>query len=172
MLELGVLNVDVIRNMIDVWGKKGIVLLNISPKADGIIPEEQRNVLAVIGQWISKHKEAVYETRAYSTYGYGEAAFEKGHFGGQSATMAYSEKDIRFATSKDKSRLYAFSLGLPAPSSPLEIRLDEERKVKRVSVVGSEVDLKWSAAGNVLTVQTPPATDMNELATVFRIEFE
>jgi alpha-L-fucosidase len=40
----------VIRNMIDVWSKRGIVLLNISPMANGIIPDAQREVLAAIGQ--------------------------------------------------------------------------------------------------------------------------
>lgn len=162
----------VIRNMIDVWSKKGIVLLNISPMANGTINKEQRDVLAAIGKWISKHKEAVYETRTHSTFGYGEAAIEEGHFGGQSATITYSKNDIRFTVSKDKNTLYVFSLGLPTPKAPLEIRTDIERKVKRVSLVGSEVELRWSVAGNKVTLQTPDATDMDELATVFRIEFE
>lgn len=56
---------------------------------------------------------------------------------------------------KDKKTLYAFSLGLPKPNSPFKIRQDAEQKVKRVSVVGSEVDLKRSAAGNTITLQTP-----------------
>ncbi|HYC84385.1 MAG TPA: alpha-L-fucosidase [Chryseosolibacter sp.] len=162
----------VIRNMIDVWSKKGIVLLNISPKADGTINNEQRNVLAILGQWIGRHKEAVYETRAYSIYGYGEAAFKKGDFGGQSATMDYNEKDIRFTTSKDQKRLYVFSLGLPAPNSAFELQTDIGRKVKGVSVVGSEVELKWSVNDNRLTFQTPETTDMDALATVFRVEFD
>jgi alpha-L-fucosidase len=162
----------VIRNMIDVWSKKGIVLLNISPMANGIINTEQRNILAAIGKWIDKHKDAVYETRAYSTYGYGEAAFEQGHFGGQSATIDYNKNDIRFTVSKDNKSLFVYSLGLPTPNAPLEIRTDIKQKVKRVSVVGSNAELKWSMAGNKLTLQTPAATEMDELATVFRIEFE
>jgi alpha-L-fucosidase len=162
----------VIRNMIDVWSKKGIVLLNISPKADGTINAEQRSILGVIGQWMNKHQEAVYNTRAFSTYGYGEAAFKKGDFGGQSATMNYSEKDIRFTTSEDGTRLYAFSLGLPKPNSTLEIQTALDKKVKRVSVVGNEADLTWTMANNRLKIQTPAATEMDPLATVFRIEFE
>jgi alpha-L-fucosidase len=162
----------VIRNMIDVWSKRGIVLLNISPKADGTIPDEQQNVLTTIGRWIDKHKEAIYETRAYSILGYGEAAFEKGEFGGQSATIDYSEKDIRFAVSKDQKNLYVFALGLPASDSNLEIRTPIESKIKRVSVVGSEVDLKWSLTDSILTLTTPNSSDMDELATVFKIEFE
>jgi alpha-L-fucosidase len=162
----------VIRNMIDVWSKRGIVLLNISPKADGTINDEQRNVLITIGKWIEKHKAAIYETRAYSTYGYGEAKFEKGEFGGQSATMDYNQNDIRFTVSKDKKHLYVFSLGLPSPDANLEIRTPIESKIKRVSMVGNGVDLKWSVTDNMLTFTTPNSSDMDELATVFNIEFE
>ncbi len=162
----------VIRNMIDVWSKKGIVLLNISPMANGVINTEQRFILATIGKWINKHKEAVYETRPYSVYGYGEAAIEDGHFGGQSATIKYSKSDIRFTVSKDNKYLYVYSLGLPNPNAALEIRTDMDRKIKRVSVVGSDAELRWSMNGNKLTLQTPSASDMDELATVFRIEFE
>ncbi len=163
----------VIRNMIDVWSKKGIVLLNISPKADGTIPDEQRTVLAAIGKWMEKHKEAIYETRAYSTYGYGAAKFEKGEFGGQSATMDYSEKDIRFTESKDRKSLYVFSLGLPASGSNIEIREVTNPNIRRISVVGSGVDLNWSVVNGVIMIQTPGSpADMDEIATVFKVEFE
>jgi alpha-L-fucosidase len=162
----------VIRNMIDVWSKRGIVLLNISPKADGTIPEEQRNVLTSIGKWIEKHKEAVYETRAYSAFGYGTAEIEKSQFGGQSATMAYNQNDIRFALSKDKKHLYIYVLGLPAAHSDLEIRNAIEPKIKQVSVVGSGVELKWSVTDGKLTIKTPNSAEMDEIATVFKIDFE
>jgi alpha-L-fucosidase len=162
----------VIRNMIDVWSKKGIVLLNISPKADGTIPQEQRDVLINIGKWIEKHKEAVYETRAYSIYGYGDAKFQKGEFGGQSATIEYNQNDIRFTISKDKKQLYIFSLGLPAANSNIEIHTPIKSKVKEVSVVGSRVKLKWSQKKDKLTITTPKASEMDELTTVFRIDFE
>jgi alpha-L-fucosidase len=162
----------VIRNMIDVWSKRGIVLLNISPKADGTIPEEQRVVLASIGKWIEKHKEAVYGTRAYSIFGYGSAEFEPNQFGGQTATMAYNQNDIRFTSSKDNKHLYIYVLGIPAANSDLEFHSIIESKIKRVSVLGSGVELKWSVNGDKLTVKTPNSTDMDEMATVFKIDFE
>jgi alpha-L-fucosidase len=158
--------------MIDVWSKKGIVLLNISPMADGTIPEEQRNVLAAIGQWAEKHQEAIYGTRTYSTFGYGKAGFQKGEFGGQAATMEYDQNDIRFTISKDKKYLYVFALGPPAADSKMEIQHINDSKIKRVSVVGSGVELKWSIANDVLTLTTPGSSDMNEIATVFKVEFE
>jgi len=162
----------IIRNMIDVWSKRGIVLLNISPRADGTIPEEQRNVLVTIGKWIKKHKEAIYETRTYSSFGYGKAKIEDGQFGGQSATISYAQSDIRFMVSKNNKVLYVFALGIPAPDSELEIQDINGSKIKRVSVVGSGVELRSSLANNVLTLTTPSSSEMDELATVFKIEFE
>lgn len=162
----------VIRNMIDVWSKKGIVLLNISPKADGTIPEEQRSVLAAIGEWIEKHKEAIYETRAYSIYGYGKAKIDDGQFGGQSATIAYDQDDIRFTTAKDQKSLYVFTLGLPAANTKLEIKEISNPGIKKVTVVGSGADVKFAFSNNVLSLETPASAQMNELATVFKVEFE
>ncbi len=162
----------VIRNMIDVWSKKGIVLLNISPMADGTIPEEQRHVLTTIGKWIEKHKEAVYGTRAFSIFGYGEAKFEKSQFGGQSATMQYNQNDIRFAVSKDQKHLFIYVLGLPAPDSKMVIRTPIESEIKNVSVLGSAVDLKWTVTDKKLTLTTPEASAMDEIATVFRVDFK
>lgn len=162
----------VIRNMIDVWSKKGIVLLNISPKADGTIPQEQRDVLLALGAWIDKHKEAVYETRPYSMFGYGKAKIDDGDFGGQSATIQYSENDIRFMASKDKKSLYVFALGMPAPNSTVEIKNISPSPIKKVTVVGSGAELKFSTVNNVLTLETPAATQLDKMATVFKVELQ
>lgn len=162
----------VIRNMIDVWSKKGIVLLNISPKADGTIPQEQRDVLLALGAWIDKHKEAVYETRPYAMFGYGKAKIDDGDFGGQSATIQYSENDIRFMASKDKKSLYVFALGMPAPNSTVEIKNIGPEKIKSVSVVGSGAALKFSTANNFLTLEIPAAAQLDKMATVFKVELE
>jgi alpha-L-fucosidase len=162
----------VIRNMIDVWSKKGIVLLNLSPKADGTIPQEQHDVLFALGEWITKHKEAINETRSYSLYGYGKAKIDDGEFGGHSATINYDQNDIRFTLSKDKKSLYVFTLGLPAANTKLEISHITNSSIKNVSVVGSGEELKFSFANNALTFETPDSQNMDKMATVFKVEFE
>ena len=86
--------------------------------------------------------------------------------------MKYNQNDIRFTISKDKKRLYIYSLGLPESNSKIEIRTAIESKIKRVSVVGSGVELKWSVKDNKLTITTPDSSDMDELATVFRIDLK
>lgn len=104
-------------------------------------------------------------------YGYGKAKIDEGEFGGQSATIRYDQNDIRFLLSKDKKRLYVFTLGMPAANSPLEIS-HINSGVRKVSIVGSDNELKFSLSSDVLTIETPGASEMNEMATVFKVEFE
>ena len=53
-----------LRTFVDCLSMGGNLLLDIGPKEDGTIPEEQVAILKEFGRWIKKHKEAVYETRA------------------------------------------------------------------------------------------------------------
>ncbi|GAL82040.1 alpha-L-fucosidase [Algibacter lectus] len=165
----------VVRNMIDVWSKNGIVLLNCSPKANGIIPPEQRTILRNIGQWMRKHSEAVYETRPFDFYGFGDAKATDGHFGGQSATIEYTAQDGRFLKSKDGKFLYLFMLGKPEIGDKIEIRglakhdFYPEKGFKKITIMGSDVEAKWHFAlrNFILTV---PDSEMDDIATVFKIE--
>jgi alpha-L-fucosidase len=54
----------IIRIFADVIGMGGNLLLDIGPKADGTIPEEQVQILKELGRWTSKHSEAIYGTHA------------------------------------------------------------------------------------------------------------
>lgn len=48
----------------------GNLLLDIGPKADGSIPQEEIDILKAFGRWTSKHSEAIYSTRAGIPAGY------------------------------------------------------------------------------------------------------
>ncbi len=54
----------IIRIFADVIGMGGNLLLDIGPKADGTIPEEQEHILRELGRWTNKHREAIYGTLA------------------------------------------------------------------------------------------------------------
>ncbi|WP_222847177.1 alpha-L-fucosidase [Pontiella desulfatans] len=165
----------VVRNMIDVWSKNGVVLLNISPRADGVIPQEQHYILLKIGAWMKKHGEAVYGTRAFDVYGFGHAKVEAGQHGGQSATVQYTEKDGRFLRSKDGRFLYLFMLGKPAVGSEIEIRdlarhtYCPEGGIKRITVLGTQVEVPFHWAKRNFWLAVPDA-ELDEIATVFKME--
>ena len=55
---------QVIRIFVDCISMGGNLLLDIGPKADGTIPEEQVNILKELGRWTNKHQEAIYSTSA------------------------------------------------------------------------------------------------------------
>ena len=53
-----------LRTFVDCLSMGGNLLLDIGPKEDGTIPDEQVAVLKEFGRWTKKHKEAIYDTRA------------------------------------------------------------------------------------------------------------
>lgn len=167
----------VIRNMIDVWSKNGVVLLNVSPKANGTIPDEQQRVLREIGEWMAQHAEAVYGTRPHLIYGHGSAAAGDGRHGGQSATTEYTASDIRYTLAKDDSAMYVFFLGRPQPGQELRMKMLGKHRycppspVKRVTVLGSGEEVEWRQGNTELDIVIPDAP-MNDLATVFKFELE
>jgi alpha-L-fucosidase len=48
--------------LVDCIAMGGNLLLDIGPREDGSIPEEQLNILKEVGRWTNKHSEAVYGT--------------------------------------------------------------------------------------------------------------
>jgi len=101
---------QVLHGFLDRISKNGNLLLNISPKADGTIPQEQKDILLSMGAWLKKYGEAVYATRAWEKYGEGPTKMGAAH-GVFQAPAEGTPKDVRFTRSKDKSILYAILLG-------------------------------------------------------------
>lgn len=168
----------VIRNMIDVWSKNGVVLLNVSPKANGIINQEQRGVLKQIGDWLKIHGEAVYGTRSHTIFGYGPAKAKDGSHGGQSSKIEYTAKDIRFTVSKDKKAMYVFFLGKPKAGKRIQMRTIggyhrniTPSPIKDVTLLGTGQKVKWEQTTESFYL-TIPDGGMNDLATVFKFELE
>ena len=54
----------ILRMLVDCMSMGGNLLLDIGPRADGTIPEEEVAILQELGRWISRHAEAVHPTRA------------------------------------------------------------------------------------------------------------
>ena len=53
-----------LRTFVDCLSNGGNMLMDIGPKEDGTIPEEQVAILKEFARWTKKHKEAIYSTRA------------------------------------------------------------------------------------------------------------
>lgn len=145
------------------------MLLNVSPQSNGVIGDDQRSVLLALGEWLDEFGEAIYTSRAYSTYGYGDADIGDSAFGDQSSTVDYSASDIRYTTSKEGDKIYAMTLGMPTTGTNLNFKYIEE-SVSAVSLMGSDVEVKWEQQGTDIVVRVPAASEMNEYATVFVLD--
>ena len=168
----------IIKNMIDVWSKNGIVLLNVSPRADGVINDQQRNILKQIGDWLNVHGEAVYGTRPHTIFGYGTASAGEGLHGSQSSTVNYTAEDIRFTVAKDKKAMYVFFLGRPQAGAKIDMRPIggyhrniPPSPIKNVSLLGSNVKVTWELTPETFYL-TIPSEGLNDTATVFKFELE
>ena len=130
---------QVIRIFVDCISMGGNLLLDIGPKADGTIPDEQINILKELGRWTHKHSEAIYGTKAGIPHDY---------FYGPTALSA------------DKKTLYLFLDN--KPNGPLMIK-GLKNKVNRIWVAGNgtklNYDIKmkqyWSETPGILYIDVP-----------------
>lgn len=65
----------IIRNLVDNISHNGNLCLNVSPKSDGTIPEDQQRVLLRIGRWLARYGDGVYGSRAWTTAQEGDMRF-------------------------------------------------------------------------------------------------
>lgn len=165
----------VLHNFIDIVSKNGQLMLNISPKADGTIPEDQRGVLLELGAWLEKYGEAIYETRPFVMYGHGPTKTGKGHFGGIATDKPYTAQDIRYTRRGDT--VYAIQLGAPAAGSTIVLEAFAAKDgtapfdVKQVELLGSDAAVDWSQTEAGVEI-TAPATAPDEMAVVYRVVLE
>jgi len=105
---------QVIDLFVDTLSKGGNLLLNISPKPDGKIPEKQKLILKELGKWSKKHNSAIYSTKKGIPYD---------HFYGPSTL------------SKDKKTLFLFLRDIPKDNQIVVKGISN--KINRAYIVGN-----------------------------------
>ena len=166
---------DVLHVLIDIVSKNGVLLLNVSPKADGSIPENQQQVLLDMGAWLDVYGESVYGTRPWYTFGEGPTKEPEGHFRNHQEFLKikYSWKDVRYTTRGDM--IYATLLGWPGPGEELRLTsfaedsLSDPLEIASVSLMGSSAEVEWEHGAEGLTLTTPEEAP-DQMAVVFKIE--
>jgi alpha-L-fucosidase len=54
--------------LVDTVSKNGTLLLNVSPKADGTIPQDQQDTLLAVGKWLETNGDAIYDTHSWTKF--------------------------------------------------------------------------------------------------------
>ena len=136
----------IIRTLLDCISMGGNLLLGIGPKADGIIPREQVQILQELQRWTSKYGDAVYGTRSGLDKKY---CIEKSAF------------------AKNGKRLFIY---LDAVKQSVHLKGLKSRPAT-VKILGDSTDLNYSFDDDDLIVQLPKDA-FDPTVTVLVLDFD
>jgi alpha-L-fucosidase len=147
----------VVTMLADIVSKNGNLLLNIPPRPDGSLDDEELAILGQLAAWMEINADAIFGTRPWKVFGEGPTHAKAGKFGEENE-KSYTADDIRFTMKgetlfaialawPEKGRLDVKSLGTDAgllPQDPAEVRL-----------LGHPVPLKFHRERQALVVDLP-----------------
>jgi len=146
-----------VHDLVDIVSKNGNLLLNVGPRADGVIPEKAAQLLRDLGAWLTVNGEAIYDTRYWDRFGEGPTAVTSGHMT-ERANAQMTARDVRF-TQTDEA-LYAILLGWPGPQARIQSLAHPDfpaHRIRRVTLLGVDRELTWRQDAAGLTVDLPSA---------------
>jgi alpha-L-fucosidase len=146
---------EIITIFTDAVSNGGNLLLDIGPRADGTIPEEEVHILKELGAWNKRNGEAIFHTIG---------GLPPGHFYGPTTL------------SKDSSTLYLF---LPGKTSGQVVIKGLSNKIAGIRVLGNGSRLTHKVVGKISWSPVPglvyidvPENVQDKYVTVLKVELE
>lgn len=138
---------SIVQELCNAVSKNGTLMLNISPRSDGVIPQEQQAILRSIGLWLNQNGEAIYSTRPWKQFSNG-------------ADIRYTVKD---------NNLYAICLKWPEqPINLPELAKGKVGNIKAISLLGSSEPVTFVQGNDFLQINVPKDKPCDH-AWVFKI---
>ena len=167
---------QIICDLVDIVSKNGTMLLNVGPRADGTIPEEDRDILLEIGKWLKVNGEAIYNTNVWRVSQEGPTEVPEGQFT-DGDDKAFTPEDIRFTVKG--SHLYATVLKYPEDGCVTVKSLAERNAaskphfhgiIKDVTALGFGEEVAWERDEEGLKIRTQNVK--SEYPVVFKIRID
>lgn len=146
---------EIITIFVDAVANGGNLLLDIGPREDGTIPEEQVNVLKELGAWNAKNGEAIFNT---------VGGIPQGHYYGATTL------------SKDSTTLYLFVHGKTSGQVMLK---GLDNSIKEITVLGSQAKINHKVVGKISWSPVPglvyidlPESVLDKYVTVLKLKLD
>lgn len=146
---------EVITIFADAVSNGGNLLLDMGPKEDGTIPDEQIHVLKELGAWNKKHSEAIFNT---------VGGLPQGHFYGPTTL------------SKDSTSLYLFLHGHVSGTVMVKGLIN---KITDITVLGNGTQLSHKVVGKISWSPVPglvyidiPENVLDKYITVLKVKLD
>jgi alpha-L-fucosidase len=146
---------EIITIFADVVSNGGNLLLDIGPREDGTIPQQEITVLKELGKWNKKHEEAIFGSLP---------GLPQGHFYGPTTI------------SKDSNSLYLF---LPGGTTGEVMIKGLSNTIKRINVLGTNHNvphkivgkISWSLVPGLVFIKVPEKFK-DPYMTVLKLELD
>lgn len=168
---------EVVRELVDIVSKNGNLLLNVGPKADGTLCDEEKEVLLGVGKWLDINGEMIYASTPYKIFGEGSVNRSEGGFK-DGEILDYTSEDFRF-TEKD-GHIYAAAM---KPSQDGHYLIKSMAKkgedgsasykgiISKVVLLAGNEEVNWDHLDNGLDIRTDHKFE-DDMPVVFRIELK
>lgn len=147
----------IVHDLVDIVSKNGNLLLNVGPRPDGIIPQEQQDLLLGVGKWLKVNGEAIYGSRPWVIFGEGPTKTTEGAHQ-EEANKEATANDYRFTV--NGNTLYATCMGWPEKDFQIKsLGLNSTKnfniKIKNITILGIGETLDWKQESDYLKVSKP-----------------